>query len=434
MVHQHFVHLARGNFLTAAIDDFLEPPGDGDVALRIHHALVAGAEPAVGIGLAVGLGIVFVAGGDVGAANHDLPRRAARQNLPVDVHDGHLRPRRETYAAGNALAIERVAGHLVRGFGHAIGLDHRCVENFFEFANDLRRQRGRRRADEAQRIGGDDILVVRRPCDDGLMHGRHGRVPGGPGFGHPCKKFQRVETGSAENASPARQRRQQSGDETVDVEQRHDVQAAIAGGQLHRIAYVAGRGADIALRQRDDLGAGRGARGVQNKADIVALRVAAIRGRRGGARIPLGDFECARTDLRGQQFENADAEFFGHGHGGGLASLLDQQRLGAQIGQVEFEFIGAIAGVQRRCRGAVGHGNKGNRHFRAIRQHNGHTVVTANAQTIQGSNSLFRLRAQRGKVQRFLLQRANGGIGARLCRQQLLQGGESLHGEITEGG
>jgi hypothetical protein len=45
--HQDFIHLARADLLAAAVDDFLEPPGDGDVVLGVFRALVAGAEPAV---------------------------------------------------------------------------------------------------------------------------------------------------------------------------------------------------------------------------------------------------------------------------------------------------------------------------------------------------------------------------------------------------
>src|SRR6185369_7716797 len=33
VIHQHFVDFAWGNLFSAAIDDFLQPPGDRDVAL-----------------------------------------------------------------------------------------------------------------------------------------------------------------------------------------------------------------------------------------------------------------------------------------------------------------------------------------------------------------------------------------------------------------
>ena len=61
VVHQHVVHLARRDLLAAAIDDLLQPPGDGEIAVLVEHALVAGAEPAIGEGFGIGLGVVLVA-------------------------------------------------------------------------------------------------------------------------------------------------------------------------------------------------------------------------------------------------------------------------------------------------------------------------------------------------------------------------------------
>jgi hypothetical protein len=61
VVHQDLVDLARADLLAAAVDDLLQPAGQAEVALGVHHALVAGAEPAVGERLGVGLGVVLVA-------------------------------------------------------------------------------------------------------------------------------------------------------------------------------------------------------------------------------------------------------------------------------------------------------------------------------------------------------------------------------------
>ena len=48
MVHQHGIDLQRADLLAAAIDDFLEPAGQPQIAVRVDRPLVAGAEPAVG--------------------------------------------------------------------------------------------------------------------------------------------------------------------------------------------------------------------------------------------------------------------------------------------------------------------------------------------------------------------------------------------------
>ena len=55
VIHQRFVDLARADlFLAAAIDDFLQPSGQREVALGVDDALIAGAEPAVDERLGIG--------------------------------------------------------------------------------------------------------------------------------------------------------------------------------------------------------------------------------------------------------------------------------------------------------------------------------------------------------------------------------------------
>jgi hypothetical protein len=73
MVHQRFIDLARRDFLAAAIDDLLQPPGEREIAVGVDDALIAGAEPAIDERLRIGLRIVLVSSGDVVAANDDSP-------------------------------------------------------------------------------------------------------------------------------------------------------------------------------------------------------------------------------------------------------------------------------------------------------------------------------------------------------------------------
>ena len=62
-----------------------------------------------------------------GAADDDLADLARRQQLPAVVHDRDLGPGGEPDRAGLARrGRQRVARHLVRGLGHAVGLDHRA--------------------------------------------------------------------------------------------------------------------------------------------------------------------------------------------------------------------------------------------------------------------------------------------------------------------
>ena len=55
MVHQRFIDLAWANFLAAAIDDLLQPPGKRQITVGVDDALIAGAEPAVDERLRIGV-------------------------------------------------------------------------------------------------------------------------------------------------------------------------------------------------------------------------------------------------------------------------------------------------------------------------------------------------------------------------------------------
>ena len=76
VIHQHIVNFRRRNFLAPAIDDFLQAACDGQIPICVHHALVAGAEPAIGIGAGIGIGVVLVAFGHVRSADDHLARFA----------------------------------------------------------------------------------------------------------------------------------------------------------------------------------------------------------------------------------------------------------------------------------------------------------------------------------------------------------------------
>src|SRR5439155_999148 len=72
VVHQDDIHLQRRYLLSSPVDHLLQAAADAEISLSVQRALVPGAEPAVGERPGVGLRIVQVAAGHVGAANHDL--------------------------------------------------------------------------------------------------------------------------------------------------------------------------------------------------------------------------------------------------------------------------------------------------------------------------------------------------------------------------
>ena len=57
MLEQRFLHVARGHLLAAPVDDLLEPARDGQIAVRVEPAQVAGAEPAVDERSLIGFGV-----------------------------------------------------------------------------------------------------------------------------------------------------------------------------------------------------------------------------------------------------------------------------------------------------------------------------------------------------------------------------------------
>ena len=87
-VEQHLVDLARRDLLAAAVDHLLEAPDQRQVAVRVEDALIAGAEPAaLEERRGVGLGVVLVAGDDVGAPDADLAALAGGSSRALAVAD-----------------------------------------------------------------------------------------------------------------------------------------------------------------------------------------------------------------------------------------------------------------------------------------------------------------------------------------------------------
>ncbi len=77
-----------------------------------------------------------------------------------------------------------------------------------------------------------------------------------------------------DTSPPAESGARRAAIEAVDVEQRHDHEAAVVRRERERGADVRRRRADVLLRERHDLGARRRPRRVQHERDVVARRTA----------------------------------------------------------------------------------------------------------------------------------------------------------------
>src|ERR1017187_10057718 len=258
VAEEGFVDFAGRDFFAAAVDHLLGATAEGKVAFFVERADIAGAEPAVAAGFGVTLGVAFVAGGDVVAADDDFTGGGGAS----EVEGAGLREYGDLGAGGEADGAgfsdgwrKGVTGHLMSGFGHAVGFDDRGVEDGLEFGHDAGREGGGTRADKAQVAALDDTAVFRGAGEDGLMDGGDGGVPGGSELSKPAEEVGGEEPGRTDDATAGGQRGEQGCDETVDVKERHHVQAAVLRGKGQSAADVSGGGGEVGVAQRDDFGA-----------------------------------------------------------------------------------------------------------------------------------------------------------------------------------
>ena len=187
----------------------LSRPVMRDVAVVVHRALIAGAEPAVVERLGVGCRIVLVRRHHVRPLDDDLAgvRRAAR-----------LRPvRRRCESPGRRSArpfpaCAAPAEADCSPFGAPLPSCRTlrppaCRKRAPDRCDHRRRKRRRRRPDEAQPVRRDDVRVVRRAQQDRLMHRRHAGVPRRLHFVEPAEELERVESRRAAHFAAGGERR-----------------------------------------------------------------------------------------------------------------------------------------------------------------------------------------------------------------------------------
>ena len=163
----------------------------------------------------------------------------------------------------------RVARDLVRGLGHSVGLEHRRAERGLEGAHHRGRQRRGRRPHEAKAVRGVAFRMARQFGQHRLMNRRRRRVPRRLQLVDPRHERAVAVAGAARHAAPGGERGEERGDEAVNVEERHHVERAVGRRKLQCADDVAGRRAQVAVRQRDELRSRRRSRRVQQERDVV---------------------------------------------------------------------------------------------------------------------------------------------------------------------
>ena len=401
VIHQHDVDLDRRDLLAPAVDQLLEPAGQPQISVALEEALIAGSEPIVDERALVRLGIVLVPRRDVGAADHDFADVPARHDDAVLVHDRDFR------SGGNAdrprasfARRQRVRRHLMRGLGHAVRLDDGASKRALQFLHHLRRERRGRRSDEPKAAALHLVAMPRRTRQDRLVHRRDGRVPGRPHLIQPVEEAKRVEPRRAEDLRACAERCQNGSHQTVDVEQRHDVQADVVGGQLQGSADVARGGGDVPVQQRDELRARSGSGCVQHQRDVVAFGKPTLEGARavlhhGAQRERAGALLAVRDQL-----DHRDVQLRGDRARRRIEPALDHERLGMQIGEVELELVGGEAAAERRGRRGRSDGHERCGCLGSVGKHEADAVPSTDAEGIQIGNGPLHQRAELAITQR----------------------------------
>ncbi len=91
------------------------------------------------------------------------------------------------------------------------------------------------------------------------------------------KNFERVEAGRATHRRSGGERRQQGRDQPMDMEQRHDIEAAVVcANKVKGAPDIVGRGQEIGMGERHDFRPRRRAGGVQHERRFIVAQKSAI--------------------------------------------------------------------------------------------------------------------------------------------------------------
>ncbi len=199
------------------------------------------------------------------------PRSPAGRCLPLLVHDADPDVGSGSHGPRNARRGRQwVRGHLVRGFRHAVRLEHRRSKRSLEIVHDLRWQRRAARADEAQLFRPGRLrAALLASGQQELMDRRYRRVPGGPVLARDAPERQRVELLRHDDGAAGSECGERRGHQAMHVEQRHHAHRDVVFGERIAARYVTRRDRQIGVRQRHALGAARAAARVQNQRRVV---------------------------------------------------------------------------------------------------------------------------------------------------------------------
>jgi hypothetical protein len=133
----------------------------------------------------------------------------------------------------------------------------------------------------------------------------------------------------------------------VDVEQRHDVEAAIGRFELEGLGHVSGRDGEAVVRYGHELGPGRGPGRVQEERDVVRIGSTAIALCATLARLK----DTRRVGRIDVELDDLDPALGGDRLRGRVDGRSDDERLGADVVEGERQLGFPVRRIQRRDRG-----------------------------------------------------------------------------------
>src|ERR1700728_190268 len=108
------------------------------IAIRIEKALIAGAKPSIHKRAGIRFRIVLVSSKHIRTLDGNLAALFGAEMIAVLIHDADAQASADSYRTWLAMPWrQRIRGHLMRRFGHAVGLHKRHAKQIFDLANQL---------------------------------------------------------------------------------------------------------------------------------------------------------------------------------------------------------------------------------------------------------------------------------------------------------
>ena len=369
LVQQHLdldridVEPARDHQILGAADDM-------HIAIIIDPAQITGDKPAI---RAQVLGRLFghlpIASKDVGAAHLDPAHSTLGDPLAIG-HQAQIDAgQRQAHRARPPLSVIGVGGVHV-GFGHPVAFQNAVAGAGLKRRMRFGQQRGRAGNEQPHRRGQGAVKarIVQKPG----VKGRHPHQNAGL-WQKPQHRFD-VKAGQKDHLAAGQQGYVCGDKKSVGVKNRQGMQQGIGGGKPPEIRQNAGIGQQVPVAEHRAFGAARGARGVQDRCQIIG----AARGHGGGG-MPLGKGGETALSCR-VHGAHRNAQRRGHRRQSRqIARIADQQARGGVLQKIVNLFRG-IGRVQRQK-------HRAHPHRRAVQRQGLRGFVHLHRQPVAGAQS-----------------------------------------------